>query len=409
MRFSTMAARTGGCWMGVISRFGIAAVLGITTSAWGATSITGPITSNTSWSASGSPYVLSGDVQVQNGARLDINEGVVLQMSAGAGLTIASGTLVASGSTAQPIVITSANVSPQRGDWSQLKFASGASSASVLSHVAVRYGHGVSIQSASPTFTDVSIENNIGAAITLLDLAAAPKGSGLDATGNDVNGILVPEGVIHGNAEWAVTGIPYVVQETIEVGSRPFGLVPSTLHVVSGQSAAFTVNIPTPAPAGGLAVALQSGNSSVVQLDTPVTIAEGEYSAQVPVHATAGITQVTSVSISASASPNFAGSATVVVDPLPSLQLQPAISTIGVNQTIQMTVSIPSALSSDTQVALGAVGSNIQITPATVTIAHAGQPSAQLSIRALRTGQTAVVASGDGVETTTSATIQVGN
>lgn len=383
MRFSTTTALTGGCWIGVISRFGVAAVLGITTSAWGATPITGPITSNTSWSASGSPYVLSGDVQVQNGAHLDIAAGVTVQMNAGAALTISSGTLTATGTAADPIIVTSASTTPARGDWQALTFSIGASSDSILSHVNLRYGHGVVIEAGSPTFNDVTFENNIGAAITLADLGASPRGSGLGASGNDINGILVPAGAIHADTHWTATGIPYVLaQGTLEVGSRPFGFVPSTLHVVAGQSDALTLNVPSAAPAGGLAVALASSASSAVQVDASVTIPEGEYSVQVPVHA-ASLVQSTSATITATAAPNYSGTATVIVDPLPTLQLQPSSMLLGVNQTASMSVKIPNAsASTDTVVTLGASDANIQVTPASVTIAH-GTTSATFSVKGI--------------------------
>ncbi len=92
------------------------------------TNITAPITVNTVWRAGDGPFVLSGDVRVQNGASLTIEPGAVLYMGAGSALTVQAGTLVVDGTAAQRVTITSQKVqlgqTPAKGDWAGLRFLS---------------------------------------------------------------------------------------------------------------------------------------------------------------------------------------------------------------------------------------------------------------------------------------------
>ena len=71
------------------------------------TAVSGAITSDTRWSVSASPYLLSGDVVVQGGAMLTIDAGVVVYMAAAAGLTVQAGGVQALGTVAQPVQVRS--------------------------------------------------------------------------------------------------------------------------------------------------------------------------------------------------------------------------------------------------------------------------------------------------------------
>ena len=47
-----------------------------------ATNVSGTISTNTTWTTSGSPYVLTGNVSISSGVTLTINSGVVVKFNA---------------------------------------------------------------------------------------------------------------------------------------------------------------------------------------------------------------------------------------------------------------------------------------------------------------------------------------
>jgi parallel beta-helix repeat protein len=80
------------------------------------TNVCGPLTSNTTWTLAGSPYIVTCDVQVVNGVSLTIQSGVAVQFNLGTSLTI-NGTLVADNCT-----FTSNDATPARDDWGHIYF-----------------------------------------------------------------------------------------------------------------------------------------------------------------------------------------------------------------------------------------------------------------------------------------------
>ncbi|WP_426166032.1 hypothetical protein [Pseudoduganella sp. R-34] len=200
------------------------------------TTVSGPIRTNQTWAASGSPYIVDADVAIEAGAVLTIEPGVTVRLGANANLVVSDGALRAEGSAATPIVLTSASDvpsgSPAPGAWGNLTFMEGAASSTRLEWVQVNYGKGIRIQGASPILNYVDIRNSSGAAIQV-DLNSSPSGVGLQASGNAVNGISVPAGDITGNVKWNLRGIPYVVASgEVSVGLRPSisSIVPATIQ-----------------------------------------------------------------------------------------------------------------------------------------------------------------------------------
>ena len=80
------------------------------------TNVSGGIFSNTIWTVSGSPYVLTGDVALFPGYSLTIEPGVVLKFNTAAKL-ILRGPLYCNGTTQDKITFTSNALTPVKGDW----------------------------------------------------------------------------------------------------------------------------------------------------------------------------------------------------------------------------------------------------------------------------------------------------
>ena len=249
-----------------------------------ATSVSGPITVNTVWTAAQGPYNVTGDVLVQSSAVLTIEPGVTVYFASGTNLTIAAGSLVARGTSIAPIVITSdKDVSagtPAPGDWGQIRFLDGTNDAgTILEYAQVRYGSGITLSSASPTLNYLNIAKNNGAAIAM-DLKSSPAGVGNQASGNTVNGIEVPAGDISGTVAWKLKGIPYVLSAgTISVGQSPSlgALNPNAIQ--QGETLNFTL---TGTRLDGL---------ELVKFDDPnlaVTVLSGATATSVPLTVVAG-------------------------------------------------------------------------------------------------------------------------
>lgn len=244
--------------------------------AHGATEVSGAVSADTVWTAAQSPYLVTADLSVANGARLRIEPGVVVYMNPGANLTVSHGALRAVGAADRPIVFTSAaeqGGSPLRGDWGQLVFLDSTLDAdTLLDGVVIRYGRGIRIERASPTLDRLKLLNNSGAAISV-DLQSSPVGAGLQAEGNDINGILVPAGEIDASVQWHLQGIPYVLASgEISIGRRPMisGISPASIQqgqtidaVVSGSrlSGAERIAFDSPGLVGSVAAA--SSDTSV--------------------------------------------------------------------------------------------------------------------------------------------------
>ncbi len=234
-------------WQRAIAWLIATLLLCLSTGTHAATNVLGSITANTTWSAAQSPYQVTSDVTIDNTATLTIEPGVTVYMDPGANLTVNSGALRAIGTPTQPIIFTSTTDNgagaPAAGDWGSLRFLGGTNDGStVLERAEVRYGQGIVIQSASPTLNYVKILNNSGPAISI-DLNSSPGGIGLQATGNGLNGVLVPAGEITAAVLWRLQGIPYIVnQGIVSVGKAPTVTSVAPNQIAQGQTITVTVN-----------------------------------------------------------------------------------------------------------------------------------------------------------------------
>ena len=248
------------------------------------TNITAPITVNTVWRAGDGPFVLSGDVRVQNGASLTIEPGTVLYMGAGSALTVQAGTLVVDGTAAQRVTITSQKVqlgqTPAKGDWAGLRFLSGASQ-SRLSYVDIEFGSGIAVNGARLILQNTRLRSHAGSAIAI-DLASSLDGGENEATDNDINAIAVPAGDILGSVSWSLRGIPFLIGSgAVGVGASP--RISSVTPATVAQGAARSVTVagsrlrgatrPTLGAAGLTGAVVAGGTDTQLEIQMTATAA----------------------------------------------------------------------------------------------------------------------------------------
>jgi hypothetical protein len=259
-------------------------------SATAGTPVSGAIAVNTRWTVADSPYLLSGDVVVQNGAVLTLDPGVTIYMGANAGLTVQAGGIQALGTAANPIRVLSDKTrlgqTAALGDWKQWVFNPGTVNTR-LDHVLFEHGSGLAVKGSAPVLNYLTLSNHQGAAITV-DLAASPTGVGNQASGNAVNGIAVPAGDIIGSVKWGLRGIPYVVASgVVSVGASPtvVSITPNTIQ--QGETA--TIDI-TGSRLNGLADVRFDNTKLTAQLLPGATGAQASFSVMADGSATIGAT-----------------------------------------------------------------------------------------------------------------------
>ena len=117
------------------------------------TDVSGVISVNTTWNLAGSPYVVTGDITVNNGVTLTIDANVVVKFNSSRKL-IVLGTLNATSAT-----FTSNLATPAPGDWQFIQTGNGTYAATVnLTNCFLRYAQQFYIENGTATLSGTNIE-----------------------------------------------------------------------------------------------------------------------------------------------------------------------------------------------------------------------------------------------------------
>ncbi len=171
-----------------------------------ATSVTGYINTDTTWTASNSPYVVSGNVVVSSGVTLTIEPGVTVKFDIGKSLQV-DGALIAKGSSAERITFTKNG----SDNWGYILFndsskdaqfdaTSGSyTSGSTLEYCIIEYAGGVSVSNngavrvdnAHPFINYCTINTNSVPGIYAWNISGTLKITNSSSTNNTGNGIYI--------------------------------------------------------------------------------------------------------------------------------------------------------------------------------------------------------------------------
>lgn len=233
------------------------------------TTVSGAISADTTWSGN---VRVTGDVTVNAGKRLTVAAGSIVKFDTGVRLQV-SGTLLAQGTSQNPIVFTASTddsvgvdvtgsgiSTAAAGDWENVVFESG-STGSVLTHVQVRYagnaaGPGntsyyrtaIQVNGGDPALTDVHVVHSDAAGVGPYagapsltrvtvdnarfaafegELAAQPVLSGLAASNSGVNGYELNGGTLTANRTWSFGGLPAYIDREITVNAAATVTIPA--------------------------------------------------------------------------------------------------------------------------------------------------------------------------------------
>jgi len=143
------------------------------------TNVTENITQDTIWDISGSPYIITGEIQVYPSVKLTINPGVEVRFDQDAVLVIA-GELKAVGTNDSNIKFTSNSLTPSRGDWKYIQFLDTAITTAYQPNFEYDYdNHQILLNYSSGSIFDYCIIEYADIGIITIDIYPGVKNSNI--------------------------------------------------------------------------------------------------------------------------------------------------------------------------------------------------------------------------------------
>ncbi len=181
--------------------------------AFAETKVSGTISVNTTWTLSGSPYVVTGDVKFSNSAHLTIEPEVKIKFEPNTAIIVGyvyNGSLSAIGTEASPIVFTSNLASPAPGSWKGIYFDSETNDlTTVLEHCIVEYAGqdykaSIMCEDSYPAIRNCTVRYS--ATYPIRVRAKKMNLSGNTYTDNKKQGTLIEGGTINVDTTWGNKG-----------------------------------------------------------------------------------------------------------------------------------------------------------------------------------------------------------
>jgi len=157
-----------------------------------ATYVEGPITQDTVWTLTDSPFVVARNVIVLPNATLTIEPGVEVRFG-GYFTIIVEGRLYAIGTEDNSITLTSNKGQPQAGDWDTIKF--NGTTESTLAHCVIKYAtNGTTIENSNVEIKNSEISTSSQNGLTIWNSTVKIQNSQISA--NSENGISIINSVV---------------------------------------------------------------------------------------------------------------------------------------------------------------------------------------------------------------------
>jgi hypothetical protein len=361
-----------------------------------ATDVGGVLSGSNTWILAGSPYVVVSDLTVNS--QLTIESGVQVRVRPGFSVTV-NGRLIANG-----VVFTSsrdvsgASPAAAKGDWGPLVINN--QNANELRNSIVRFGKGLQFVDAKASLQGARIENNEGSAISQ-DLASSLDGTVASVIGNDVNALKLSGSNHLGGFRFAVTGVPYLIDDQISFGPLPISIGFSQNRIQVAQSVTATVELLDVAPVGGTEIVLTTDPPDQLTIPASVIVPAGERQVQFNVTALElGYVEVTAEALDIGVAQ---AAINVIQAPTFNVSLQGANSpgtTIATGFNYRVNVSVFQAPKDNLTIALSSSDTSKLTVPASIEIL-AGQTFAQFTARAISAGSANLLVSAPTFETST--------
>lgn len=124
------------------------------------TSVSGTIVANTVWSVANGPYTVTGDVLVANGATLTVEPGLEIRFDQGTKIAV-EGSLVALGTPADSIFLTSNALLPDTGSWNGIQVSGSVGGFVEMDYCHIEFASNALSISGNPTGNHIVLRNTL--------------------------------------------------------------------------------------------------------------------------------------------------------------------------------------------------------------------------------------------------------